>query len=399
MTIEPAGGTEAAGPATAAVRRAETVILSAFGSFGLTWGMYAAAIPAIRAATAVSDGFLGLALSAGGLAALPTMLLAGRLLDRFGRRAFVTVLALFAIAAPIPAFVTSGPALVVALLALGGCSGALDVAINHAAVEAEATTARRLLNRAHATFSLGLLAGSLILGAARVAGSPPGLPLLVLGFLLLAGAIPAWLGLGARETVPDPPGRSARQAWCRPLVWVAGTLGVFALLVESGLQQWSAVFLEDVLRATPGISSLGPAAFAGAAAAGRLAGHVLGRVLTDVPILLCAGLVAAPGTLLVAMAGRPAMALAGLVLAGMGISVAAPTLYGFAGRRVPASARGSTIAGVAGIAYLGLLSGPGAVGMVADLLSLRWAFGLLAGIALAMGFGALALRPWVLGDR
>jgi MFS family permease len=368
------------------------VVLAAFGGFGLTWGMYAAAIPAIRAATGVSDGFLGAALSGIGVTALPAMFAAGRLIDRAGRPAFVAALALFAVTAPLPLFVTSGPALIVTLLIFGACSGALDVAINHAAVAVESVTGRRLLNRAHAVFSLGLLAGSLVLGGARDAGAPPGLPLVVLGLLLLAGTVPAWIGLaGTHVSTHTAPGR---PSWTGPLVWTAGALGVLALLVESGLQQWSAVFLEDVLRSPPAISSLGPAVFAGAAASGRLAGHYLGRVLGDVTLLVCAGLTAAPGALLLATAGGPAVALTGLFLAGAGISVGAPTLYGFAGRRVPAVARGRTVAAVSGIAYAGLLGGPGLVGWLADLLTLRWATGALALVALLLGAGALTLRRY-----
>ncbi|MDN3359418.1 MFS transporter [Actinomadura sp. DC4] len=380
-----------------AARAAEWVVLAAFAGFGVTWGMYAAAIPAIRAATGVSDGFLGAALSCVGLTALPAMLFAGRLIDRAGRPAFVAALALFAVTAPLPMVVTSGPALVLTLLVFGGCSGAFDVAINHAAVAAEAATGRRVLNRAHAVFSLGLLSGSLILGASRSAGLTPRWPLAALGLVLLAGAAPAWAGLAGTHAAPEPGAAAGgRGVWTGGLVWVAGALGVLALLVESGLQQWSAVFLEDVLKTAPAISSLGPAVFAGAAAAGRMSGHFLGRTVGDVTLLVCAGLAAAPGAVLLATAGSPAVALAGLFLAGMGISVGSPTLYGFAGRRVPASMRGRMVAAVSGIAYVGLLGGPGLVGQLADLSGLRWAFGVLAVIALVLGAGSLTLRRWSL---
>jgi hypothetical protein len=323
------------------------------------------------------------------------MLFVGRLIDRSGRAAFAVALVLFAVTAPLPMVVTSGPALVVTLLVFGGCSGAFDVAINHAAVAVEAMSGRRVLNRAHAVFSLGLLCGSLILGASRSGGFAPRWPLAALGLVLLAGAVPAWSGLAGTHAAPEPGGREyGRGVWTGALVWVAGTLGVLALLVESGLQQWSAVFLEDVLKTTPATSSLGPAVFAGAAAAGRLSGHFLSRALSDVALLVCAGLVAAPGAFLLATAASPAVALAGLFVAGMGISVGSPTLYGFAGRRVPASARGRMVAAVSGIAYIGLLGGPGLVGQLADIFTLRWAIGVLAVVALVLGTGSLTLRRW-----
>ncbi|MEU4235605.1 MFS transporter [Nonomuraea sp. NPDC026600] len=379
---------------TSAVR-ADVVVLAAFAGFGVIWGMYAAAIPAIRDATAVSDAFLGTALSGVGLTALPAMLMSGRFIDRAGRTAFTAALVLFAISAPLALVVTSAPALVAALLVFGGCSGAYDVAINHAAVAAEAATGRRVLNRAHAVFSLGLLAGSLLMGAARGAGMHPGWPLVAAGLLLLAGAVPAWRNLTAIHapagTTPPPRGRGA---WAGPMVWVAGLLGVLALLVESGLQQWSAVFLEDNLHTAPGLSSLGPAIFAASAATGRMAGHFLGNRLADIPLLVCSGLLVCPGVLVLATADHTAVALAGLLIAGAGISVGSPTLYGFAGRRVPASERGRTVAVVSGIAYVGLLGGPGVVGQIAAATTLRTAFAFLAAAALLMAIGSLSLRRW-----
>jgi MFS family permease len=49
---------------------------------------------------------------------------------------------------------------------------------------------------------------------------------------------------------------------------------------------------------------------------------------------------------------------------------------------------------VSGIAYIGLLGGPGLVGQLADVFGLRWAFGTLAVIALVLGAGSLTLRRW-----
>jgi hypothetical protein len=90
----------------------------------------------------------------------------------------------------------------------------------------------------------------------------------------------------------------------------------------------------------------------------------------------------------------PALALVGLAVAGGGISVGTPTLYGFAGHRVPAAERGRTVATVSAIADIGLLGGPGLVGQTADISTLRLAIATLAAIALALAASALVLRRW-----
>jgi MFS family permease len=70
-----------------AARAERRGLLLAFGAFGSFWGAWAATLPAIRAQAGVSDGQLGLALGAVAVAALPTMPLAGRLMDRHARAA------------------------------------------------------------------------------------------------------------------------------------------------------------------------------------------------------------------------------------------------------------------------------------------------------------------------
>src|SRR6266540_239620 len=110
--------------------RAGLLCLACFSGFGLVWGMYAAALPAIKSATAASDAALGLALTSIGFAALPAMAITGRLLDRYGRVVLVGSVCGFAITALLPALVGSVPALVVALLTFGVWSGAYDVSMN-----------------------------------------------------------------------------------------------------------------------------------------------------------------------------------------------------------------------------------------------------------------------------
>jgi MFS family permease len=369
--------------------RRQAPVLAAFASFGLVWGMYAAAMPTIKAATGASDGALGAALSAAGLAALPAMFGIGRLADRYGRRAFLAAAVAFAAAAAVPLFARSVPALVAGLLLFGGCSGAFDVVINHTAVEYEVAARRPVLNKAHAVFSSGLLAGSAGMGALISAGTRPAWVLAVTGAVIGGLALMIWRRLPAGPLHPPAPGGGRRRLPAR--VWLLGGLGVLALLVESGVQQWSAVLLQDVLHAAPVIAGLGPAVFAGAEALGRASSQQLIERLGDRRLLVCAGLVVIPGAVLLGAAGTTLLALAGVAIAGLGISAASPTLYGLAGRAAAGRDRGRTVAAVSGVAYIGLLGGPGLVGQVADATSLRLALALLAPVALLMVLGIAAV--------
>jgi len=86
--------------------------------------------------------------------------------------------------------------------------------------------------------------------------------------------------------------------------------------------------------------------------------------------------------------GAP-LALVGFAVAGAGISLNAPIVFGLAGRgRVDAAA---AIATVTTIGYLGLLIGPPLVGGIAEAGSLRISFVGLAVIAAAVGLAAARL--------
>ncbi|HEY9392126.1 MAG TPA: MFS transporter [Mycobacteriales bacterium] len=384
-------------PRAEAATHGGAFVLSAFAGFGLVWGVYAAALPSLRSAADASDAVFGTALTGIGVAALPAMLLVGRATDRFGDRTFLVVLCGFALTAPLPTLAHSVPVLVVTLLAFGACSGGFDVSINHAAVRVETETGRRVLNRAHAMFSFGLLMGSVLTGLLRGAGVHPAVVLVTVTTVLLGGLILAHHVLGGpgspKTAAASDRARTRRPVWT-PFVVIAGIVGALALLVENGLQQWTAVFFEDILHTGPALAGLGPGVLAGSAVLGRLGGHVVGHHLTDVTMLACSGLLAAPGAVLVATATSPIAALGGLFLAGVGISVATPTLYRIVGRRAAAADQGRTISAVSALAYVGLLGGPGLVGQIAGRSNLRVATGALALAALAVAAAAplLAIR-------
>lgn len=86
------------------------------------------------------------------------------------------------------------------------------------------------------------------------------------------------------------------------------------------------------------------------------------------------------------------VALLGFALGGAGISVAAPTLFGAAGREATEAERGSAVASVTTISYLGFLAGPPLIGAVSGALDLRAGIGLLAAIALVLALAAAASR-------
>jgi hypothetical protein len=171
-------------------------------------------------------------------------------------------------------------------------------------------------------------------------------------------------------------------------VLAIGLVGALAFLVEGALEGWSAIFLARKLDAGPALAGLGPAVFAGAMATGRFTGQAVR--LADRTLLAGGGLLSAVGCLITATAPVAPVALVGLARGGAGVSLAAPILFGAAGRGRPDAA--AAIATVTTIGYLGLLAGPPLVGGVAQAVSLRGSFAMLAVLATVVAIVASRLR-------
>ena len=308
------------------------------------------------------------------------MVLTGRLAERIGPRLVPLTTATFAAAGMLPALAPS-PALLFALLLLVGAStGAFGVAINVRASAIEATHRVRVMDALHAAFSAGVVVGGIGAGLLRRAGAHPAWILFGVGAVLLAIAC---LNLGG-EWLPASVADHAPLA--KPLL-VVGAVLALAFLVESGVETWSALFIENGLRSSPAVSGLGPGLFAAAMVTGRIGAQRVAPESTALRMAF-AGAAAAVGLALSAAASSPVVALAGFVIAGLGLALSAPTLFRTAG----ALGGGSAIATAAVLGYLGFMAGPPLIGGVAGATSLRGGIAFLAGAGALLVASATILR-------
>jgi MFS family permease len=343
--------------------------LAAFVALGLFYGAWASVLPSVQRATHTSKAGIGFALLFVVLAAIPAMLFVARpLTERFGTRAVTFGGAAFAAATTLPGLAGSLPALVVALAAVGIASGTLDVAMNASAGRIEAVSGKRLMPLAHGLYSTGLLVAAVGAGIARGAGASREAILLAVAALIAVVAL-----FTATDATPIPSGDRPGVRLVRAVV-VVGLVGAAGFVVEGGIENWSAFFLERQLHAQPAISGLGPGFYAAAMATGRFLGQ--GLRIADRTLLVASGCCAAVGCAVAAVAGSAPVALLGFAVGGLGVSLNAPLVFGVAGRRSPAA-----LATVTTLGYLGLLIGPPLVGLVGQAAGLRSAFLVLAAVA------------------
>jgi MFS family permease len=374
--------TEVVGAATGPIpRRGPT--LAGFAALGLFWGAWAAVLPGVQHATGASKGALGVAMLFVSVGSIPVMFfVAPRAIDRFGARAVAVGCAAFAVATLLPGLATTLPTLVLALLLCGMGSGLVDVSINANVGRIENATGRRLQPLAHGTYSVGVLVGAVGAGLARNGGIGRE-PILVTVAVCIGLTALAVTGDHARVHTEATSGfRFARG------LLLIGMVGAVAFIVEGGMESWSALFLERQLHAEPAVSGLGPGVFGGSMALGRFFGQAAGR-FSDRVLLGGGAVLAGVGCALAAAAPNAPIGLLGFALGGAGISLNAPIVFGFAGRRPDA---GTSVATVTTIGYLGLLIGPPLVGGIAQATSLRVSFAVLAVVAASVAGAATRLR-------
>jgi MFS family permease len=380
---------DVAEPVTATTAEKRGLLL-AFGVFGTFWGSWAALLPAVKAQVGLSDGRMGFALAVIGLAALPAMLVGGRVVDRFGSaRVLPVTMLLFAVSTVLPGLAHGLGPLLVANIALGSSSGAFDIAVNAATAGWERLEKDRLMAAGHAAFSVGVVVGSVSSGVARQQGARP-LPVLIAVCVLVGLA--AWRQPSYRRVGDDAPAPRTRRRPAAILLALGGLVAA-SFLLEDALQSWSALHLERGLGASPAVSGLGPGLFAASMAVGRVLAHVISRPGREPVVVAAGGFATGLGAVLLAVAPGPAAGLAALVLAGAGTSVLAPTLFSAVGARSAPGREGADLATAASLGYLGFLAGPPLVGAVSAATSLPGAlaslgvFGLLLAVA-----GPIVLR-------
>ncbi|GLV77809.1 MFS transporter [Streptomyces hygroscopicus] len=370
--------------------RLRAAITAFFFLDGFVFAGWVARIPAIKDRTSASEGALGLALlgvSAGGTA---TMMATGRLCRRFGNHpTTVAAGALLAASVALPPLTHSALALGLVLLVFGTGFGALNVAMNSAAVDLIAALRRPVMPGFHAAFSLGGMAGAGLGGLIAAHLSPARhLSLLALFGLLLAAvagrtliSLPAPVPPGGPGPAAEPgPGTApggARPDGARWLVAVFGLIALCTAYGEGAMADWAALHLHQDLDASAGLAAAGYSVFALMMAVGRLSGTVLLERLGQTSTLIAGGVTAAAGMLLGSLAPTIWLALLGFAVTGLGLA----NLFPVAIARAGALTGPGGVAAASTLGYCGMLLGPPTIGFLADWYSLPTALTTVAALA------------------
>jgi MFS family permease len=357
-----------------------------FVLLGVIYASWAARIPAIRDALALTPAQLGFVLLAGGFGAAASFPLAAGAVAHFGARraAWHAGLALIVLL-PCVAFAPDMAWLLLAMLGLGGAIGCFDVAINALGAENEKAAGRSIMSLLHAWFCLGTMCGALFGSAMAGAGMPPWLH-----YCIVSLSLAAPLFIAYRVIPPDSPTPGTAKKYFAiahgPVV-ALGIIGFCGAVAEGSIADWSGVFMTDQLRVGDGIAPLAYAAFACLMFCARLLCDRLKDRHGARPVVACGAAFAACGLLLAVLAVDVPLTIAGFACAGAGLAAVFPFVFSAAGRHGAAS-----LAAVATFSYSGGLLGPPVIGFLAQGWGMRAALAFVVFIAAAIAAAASRAR-------
>ncbi|MCX5051923.1 MULTISPECIES: MFS transporter [unclassified Streptomyces] len=324
--------------AASADLRARLAVRLVFVVLGGTQGGWMARIPAIRDQVGVETarwGLLSSSSAAGDVVAIVLItLLIGRVSTRLLALAGAAVVLLNA---PVLAGASSVPAVVVGLTAWGVGATFLATPVNALAVAVERAHSRPLMSGFHACYSVGVLAGGVMGTLAAATDVSPGIQMAVssgtLGTLLLIlGA-----RLPRDAPTHKEQRRPLKHRFTPQLVLLAGIafLGSFG---EGAASQWTSVYTADYLDEGAALGAATYTSFSVAILAGRLLGDRFVARLGRRAFLRLSLLTSALGVTVVVVRPAVWLALTGFVVVGLGSACVLPSVIALAGRQpgVPA---------------------------------------------------------------
>ncbi|WP_084963268.1 MFS transporter [Thermoactinospora rubra] len=350
------------------------VVCAAWGVF---WGSWAALLPAVKDQLGTSTAGLGLALFTVPVGAIPAMALTGRLARGRERTALALSTAAFALSILAAAPASTPLTLGLALLLVGACSGALDVALNMATGRAERESGRRLFQPVHAAFPVAVIVAAPATGLVRELGL--GIPAVLgaISVLVLAAALSlARLPMGAEPPPPPPPGKAARRRDGLAL----GALAACVLIIENAVEQWSVLLLEEHRGAGTVLAGTAPAAYMLSLTAGRLIVQAAPRI-TAATLHLVAALGGGGGIALAGLAPTSWLSLAGFSLTGLALGPLVPAMLS---RAAAADPQGRLVSAVSTVSYTGFVVSPLLVAALSAWLTLPWALAALGLLAVPL---------------
>lgn len=381
-------------------------VLSFFLAQGLCFSSWASRIPDIKEHFEVNYAFYwGLVLfmiPVGKFVAIP---LAGYLVSKLGSRIMVQVsimgyaLSLFAIGAAEHIY-----ALGVFLFSFGVFWNLCDISLNTQGIGIERLYGRTIMASFHGGWSLAACLGALIGFIMIVSDVSPFYHFSLITIIILLSTFINRKYLQEDIIIETPQEEKTFQKetqsfnWRKPekLLLQLGLMGLFALIVESAMFDWSGIYFESVLQ-VPKALQIGFLVFMVMMTVGRFLTNYAYRLLGKRKVIQVAGSFIFAGFFISAWLGEifDTMALKvivnslGFMLVGLGISCMVPTIYSIVGIKAKTPV-GIALTILSSISFVGSLVAPLLIGAITQVFNIKYAY-MLVGL---LGLGIVLMATF-----
>jgi MFS family permease len=355
---------------------------------GAAFGGWAAQVPRAVARLQIDKDTWGLVLFGMGVGAVLAMAFSGWMIARYGAGLLIRISLAIFLASYIG--LSTAPTLEVfaaAVLLFGAAGGLMDVAMNAYASDVEAHTDWRVMASFHGMWSVGSVAGaaatSYLLAISSDLTQAIALSAAITVLFLTCQHQLIELQRHIRE-------KSSQRLAINRVTLILAVLAALSFSAEGAIRDWSALFLDNDLKASVDRAAWGFMAFSATMAACRFTGDWMRMRFGERNVVVISGLVAVIGFVLCIGFNDFMLAVAGFALVGLGLSNIVPILISAAGRD---AAPGPSIAFVVSAGYAGFLASPPVLGFIAGHTSLSIMFSSVAASCAVIAAG------WLLAER
>ncbi|KGE14644.1 MFS transporter [Sphingobacterium deserti] len=357
------------------------VSLFYFGQ-GIAFASWASRIPIIKANLHLTEAQLGTILLMLPVGQLMTMPISGKLVGKYGSHRLMPIGALcYLLVLCSISFAGNAWHLGGALLLFGIFGNICNIAVNTQGVLAERMYAKSIMSSFHGAWSIAGFTGALI-----------GLATLNLSidtsthFYIVTGLMLINILMNRSFLIQDQSGGAEKKSFSfKPdrLLISLGVIGFCSMATEGAMFDWSGVYFHDIVNAPDSLTTLGYAAFMVMMAAGRFIGDAVISRIGRQRTLQISGVLMFVGMMSAVVFPTLIFCTLAFMLVGLGVACNVPSVYSVAGTHKTISS-GVALAMVSSVSYLGFLMGPPLIGYIAEVLNLRYSFGVFACFGLLM---------------
>lgn len=343
---------------------------------GFGYSSWASRIPDIKAQLHLSEAQFGAVLFAFPIGLMFTMPFTGKLLNKYSSRYIMLLGAvMFNIVLAFPGFSSFVWQLIIILLIFGASRNIFNLSINAQALEVQKLYPKSIMTRFHAVWSLAGFAGAglgYVMVTQKIA---PSFHLLGISIAMLA--VTACFYPLSIHTEPLPEVKKKFFSMPDKNLVKFALICFVSMACENTMYDWSGIYFQNVLHASPKLTTAAFVFFMTAVTIGRFLGDYAVTRFGIKNILFYSGIFITLGFLTCFLLPYIYPTIFGYVLIGIGVSCVVPLVFSIAGRSTSLSS-GSALTSISTIGYLGFLVVPPMVGFISEFLSMKWAFLVMA---------------------